>query len=448
VRKFIAKFGIAMRVLRAASEALVTIMVLSAVGAVALADDHNTPPARRKPAVSGHSGGHHHDAAKSQTAPPGILGHGNLQTSQATGALGSAIGIHARTSGPRFQPYDGTSGGRRSAANSHVRQLAQQSTVTPALSTSGIAQSWAYAGASQQSQFSGHHAAGKHHGQENMWEVLNAALKRGGAGSSSESRNQQSSKTPVAVIPYFGWGYSRLSLGHDALGYSLGSHVVGANQSGYAMRDSSDRGAYTFSSAGGAEELPPARAAAGTLELWANKLGRFVLRGQYDFRRENFASAAANLRQAMRDDPGNGTLALLLAQALFATGRFSEAGATLRQGLLMLPEEQWGVVVRNRNEIYPKVGVYAKHLRALENAVTENANSPELKLLLGYHYGYLGFTQHAVGQLERAGRLAPEDELTKRLFNHFRLEAEKEKEKASEKPARSPKGVKMTLAAS
>ena len=352
-----------MRFGRAASKALVTIACF-AVGAVALAaDDHGNPPTQRKRAGSGQSGGHHH-ADNSHSVMPGVVAHAH-QTPQSISGIGSAVGIHARTRGPQFQPFDGTSGGRRSVSHAHVRQgLTQQGTVTPVLSVGGVSQSWLYGGAPRQSQFLSHHAAHMHGAHNNEWELLNGKLERSGTGNDPEHRDQQRSATPIlGILPYYGWGYGPLSLGHDTWGYAPGWHPPAGNQSAYVMHDSSDRLAHPYGGAG-PEEVYAARAYVGQPAPLAKNLSQFVVRGQDDFRRENFASAVAYWRQAMRDDPGNGTLALLLAQALFATGRFSDAGAALRQGLLMLPQEQWGVVVGNRNELYPKVGVYSKHLRA------------------------------------------------------------------------------------
>ena len=363
---------------------------------------------------------------------PGVVAHAH-QTPQSISGIGSAVGIHARTRGPQFQPFDGTSGGRRSVSHAHVRQgLTQQGTVTPVLSVGGVSQSWLYGGAPRQSQFLSHHAAHMHGAHNNEWELLNGKLERSGTGNDPEHRDQQRSATPIlGILPYYGWGYGPLSLGHDTWGYAPGWHPPAGNQSAYVMHDSSDRLAHPYGGAG-PEEVYAARAYVGQPAPLAKNLSQFVVRGQDDFRRENFASAVAYWRQAMRDDPGNGTLALLLAQALFATGRFSDAGARYDRACLCSHRSS-GASSSATVTSFIRRSAYTPNTCALEKAATENADSSALRLLLGYHYGYLGFTRHAAAQLQRAERLAPNDELTKKLLNHFRVKAENEK--AAEKAA-------------
>ena len=91
----------------------------------------------------------------------------------------------------------------------------------------------------------------------------------------------------------------------------------------------------------------------------------------------------------------------------------------MQQAMQLLPESQWGVVVANNTELYPKVGVYAAQLRALEQAVRENRDQPALRFLVGYHYGYLGHLRHGAGQLQKAQQLAPQDQLAKQLLDRF-----------------------------
>ena len=106
------------------------------------------------------------------------------------------------------------------------------------------------------------------------------------------------------------------------------------------------------------------------------QIGEFAAVGETDFKAGNYDAAVRDWRHAMLDDPSNGTLLLMFAQALFATGKFDEAAGAVQQGMLMLPAEQWGVVVKNYTELYPKVGEYTKQLRALETAVKSQPDSP------------------------------------------------------------------------
>lgn len=142
--------------------------------------------------------------------------------------------------------------------------------------------------------------------------------------------------------------------------------------------------------------------------------------GEAAFKRGEYKPAARAFRHALVDDPQNGTLVLLLAQALFADANFDEAAGAVQQALLMLPPDQWGVVVKNYTDLYPNIGSYADQLKVLEKARTEKPEAPALRLLLGYHYGYLGYPDQATKELDKLIALAPKDELAKKLRDQLK----------------------------
>ena len=47
------------------------------------------------------------------------------------------------------------------------------------------------------------------------------------------------------------------------------------------------------------------------------------------------------------------------------------------------------------------------------------SDAPELRFLLGYHYGYLGYPKEAVRELDKALEMAPQDELARKLRAQF-----------------------------
>jgi len=59
--------------------------------------------------------------------------------------------------------------------------------------------------------------------------------------------------------------------------------------------------------------------------------------------------------------------------------------------------------------------VFTDQLRALERARNDKPDSPALRFLLGYEYGYLGYPKQAVQELEQAVKLNPEDKLASQL---------------------------------
>ena len=140
-----------------------------------------------------------------------------------------------------------------------------------------------------------------------------------------------------------------------------------------------------------------------------------ALQGEIDFKAGDYAAAENDWRHALLDDPKNGALTLLLAQAMFAGGKFDEAAGAVQHAMQMLPDDKWGVVVSHYTELYRGNQDYTDQLRKLEAARTATS-SPGLQFLLGYHYGYLGYPQHAVGELSKCLKLAPQDDVAKKLM--------------------------------
>ena len=76
----------------------------------------------------------------------------------------------------------------------------------------------------------------------------------------------------------------------------------------------------------------------------------------------------------------------------------------LQAALQMLPEDKWGTVVVHYKELYPNIQNYTDQLRAAEKLRDANPELPALHLLLGYHFGYLGYPKEAVKELEEDAR--------------------------------------------
>jgi tetratricopeptide (TPR) repeat protein len=111
---------------------------------------------------------------------------------------------------------------------------------------------------------------------------------------------------------------------------------------------------------------------------------------------------------------------MLLSQALFASGKYSEAAGAVQQGTQMMPPEHWGVVIENYKELYPDIGAYTTQLRALEKASQAAPDDPGLHFVLGWHYGYLGYPKDAVKELEKTVALAPKDEVAVKVLELMR----------------------------
>jgi Tfp pilus assembly protein PilF len=143
----------------------------------------------------------------------------------------------------------------------------------------------------------------------------------------------------------------------------------------------------------------------------------FARRAEEAFRARNYKEATRAWRHAIVDEPNNGPLLLRLAQALFAAGEYGEAAGATEQALMLLPEEKWQSEASNTMNLYTAAGDYKDQLKGLEKAVKENPDDPALRFELGFQYGFSGRRAEARRELDRLLKIAPEDELGRRLIN-------------------------------
>lgn len=145
----------------------------------------------------------------------------------------------------------------------------------------------------------------------------------------------------------------------------------------------------------------------------------FAEQGEQEFKEGNYDKAAMAWRHAIVEDPKNGVLLMMLSQALFASGKFDEAAGAAQQGLMLLPQESWGVVPQNFKDLYGNAGDYSQQLKVLEAARKAKPEDPGLRFLLGYHYGFLGYPREAIEELDRGLKLVPQDQLAEKLREEF-----------------------------
>jgi len=240
---------------------------------------------------------------------------------------------------------------------------------------------------------------------------------------------------------YGGWGYGGYGYGGYGYGggYGGGCCGYGGYGSGYGA------GNYAYDPYGqgySAYNDPNAAAGAGlsgtnlaqaqtssTLAALGNdpaaSAKEFAGQGENAFKAGDYKGAVYAWRHSAIDDPQNGVLIMLLAQGLFATGKFDEAAGATQAAMHLLPKDQWGVVVSNSKELYGNIQDYTDQLRALEKAVKDKPDSPALRFLAGFHYAYLGFPKEAVDQLNRALKIQPRDEMSKQLRDEMQAKIPK-----------------------
>jgi tetratricopeptide (TPR) repeat protein len=141
----------------------------------------------------------------------------------------------------------------------------------------------------------------------------------------------------------------------------------------------------------------------------------FAEKGETDFKSRDYKSAVYAWKHAIIDDPSNGVLTMMLAQGFFATGQYNEAAGATQQAMQILPKEDWGVVVKNYKELYGNIQDFTDQLRTLEKAVKDKPNDPALRFLAGFQYAYLGYPKESVDQLDKGLKIAPRDEMAKKL---------------------------------
>ena len=228
------------------------------------------------------------------------------------------------------------------------------------------------------------------------------------------------------LFGYGGYGYGGYGRGYGGYGgYGGGYCYPNYGYSGYS-NGLNYTGAADYPNGVGANQYAavvtnvPTSAISVHQPQSASTAGGFAEQGETSFKAGDYKGAVYAWRHATVDNSQNPVLMLMLGQALFATGNFEEAAGATHAALSQLPKDQWGVVVSNTRELYGSLQDYTTQLRALEQAAKDKPNDPALRLLMGYHYAYLGYPQQAVDQLDKGLSLAPQDEIAKQLRDEMR----------------------------
>ena len=153
----------------------------------------------------------------------------------------------------------------------------------------------------------------------------------------------------------------------------------------------------------------------GTTDPAAVSPESFERQGEYAFRARDYMAANRDWQHAVVDDPSNGALAMKLALAMFAVGKYREAAGTTQQVLMLLPQEKWGQAVSDYKKLYANPQDYLDQLKNLAKAAADKPNDPALRFLLGFHYGYSGRVADAVRELNKLVQLEPKDQLGRKL---------------------------------
>ncbi|MFO0899078.1 MAG: tetratricopeptide repeat protein [Pirellulales bacterium] len=214
--------------------------------------------------------------------------------------------------------------------------------------------------------------------------------------------------------PYYGYGYGGYGYGGGYYGYPTYSYQTACPDPLY-YNQYADTYAPTYDQT----QVAADQAAAPTDANASASGNQFADQGETQFRAGQFGDAAQSFRHALVEDPQNGVLVQLLAQSLFASGNYEEAAGAVQQSLMMLPQEQWGVVPSNVQELYSSQTTYDDQIAALEKAVSGSEAKPAERFLLAYQLGFRGQRQAALAQLAQVQKAAPDDQAAQRLTELF-----------------------------
>jgi len=114
---------------------------------------------------------------------------------------------------------------------------------------------------------------------------------------------------------------------------------------------------------------------------------------------------------------------LLMGQAMFALGQYEAAANATQMGMQMLPETEWGNVVKNYTQLYGNIEDYTNQVRAAEKVRDARADDGAVRFLLGYHFGFLNYPKQAVRELDAALAIEPRDVGAEKLRDIFAAQA-------------------------
>jgi len=142
------------------------------------------------------------------------------------------------------------------------------------------------------------------------------------------------------------------------------------------------------------------------------------------FRSHHYEEAIESAKRAAKETPRDGRVFLFLSQVHLAVGEYRDAAGAARLGMSLLPVEDWGYIVENFRDYYHDAD-YVAQVARLQRFIKENPDRADARLLLGYHWVFLGrsdaaqrdgYFAAARRELTQAASLDPRDEWATRLL--------------------------------
>jgi tetratricopeptide (TPR) repeat protein len=130
------------------------------------------------------------------------------------------------------------------------------------------------------------------------------------------------------------------------------------------------------------------------------------------FKQGDYPTALKEIDQAIKKLPKDAALHEFRALVYFAQQNYKQAANILYAVLSAGPGWDWTTL----SSMYPSVETYTTQLRALEQYVKANPNSPEGRFVLAYEYITCGHKEQAIRELKEVIRLQPNDQLSPQLI--------------------------------
>ncbi len=125
----------------------------------------------------------------------------------------------------------------------------------------------------------------------------------------------------------------------------------------------------------------------------------------------DYTTALAQIDLAVAKNPNDPALHEFRGLTLFALQRYPEAAAAVYAVLSVGPGMNWP----SMSQLYPSVETYTPQLRALEAAVRQNPQDPNVRFLLAYHYMATGHADAARTQFQKASVLSSNDAVSRQM---------------------------------
>jgi tetratricopeptide (TPR) repeat protein len=130
------------------------------------------------------------------------------------------------------------------------------------------------------------------------------------------------------------------------------------------------------------------------------------------FQQGDYSQALSLVNKTLATMPDDPVVHEFRSLVLFALQKYQDSAAAIYAVLAAGPGWDWTTL----SSLYPSIDVYTTQLRSLESYCKSHPDAADSSFLLAYHYLTCGYTDAAVGQLQKVVRLQPQNRVAKELL--------------------------------